>query len=68
MVKIGEYTRCQILVDLMVCNQLLFEFSNFSIRILVDLILPVTESSYGTERLIGGSRHKRDALTASEIV
>lgn len=36
MVKIGEYTCCQILVDLMVCGQLLFEFTNVSIRILVD--------------------------------
>lgn len=63
MVKIGEYTCCQILVDLMVCNQLLFELSNFSIRISVDQILPGTDNSDGTERLICGSRSKLDVLT-----
>ncbi|KAL6081894.1 hypothetical protein STEG23_007257, partial [Scotinomys teguina] len=36
MVKIGEYTCCQILVDLMVCSQLLFAVTNVSVRILVD--------------------------------
>lgn len=40
MVKIGEYTCCQILVDLMVCNQLLFELFTFSIRILGYQIFP----------------------------
>lgn len=39
MAKTGEYTCCQTLVDLMVCNQLFFEFSNFNIRIFVDQIL-----------------------------
>lgn len=68
MVKIGEYTCCQILVDLMVCNQLLFELSNFSIRILVDRILPGADNSYGTERLICGSRSKSDVLTTCKIV
>lgn len=62
MVKTGEYTCCQILVDLMVCSQLLFELFNFSIRILGDQILPGTENSYGTERLICSSRSKVDAL------
>lgn len=68
MVKIGEYTCCQILVNLMVCNQLLFELSNFSIRTLVDQILPGTEKSYGTERPLCGSRSKVDALITSELV
>lgn len=62
MAKIGEYTCCQILVDLMVCNQLLFELSNFSVRILVDWIQPGTVNSYGTERLICGSRSSLDNL------
>ena len=62
LVKIGEYTCCQILVDLMVCNQLLFELSNFSIRILVDRIL------LGTGQQICGSRSKLDAPTTSELV
>lgn len=68
MVKIGESTCCQILVDLMVCNQLLFELSNFSIRILVDQLLPAVGNSYDTERLICGSRRKLDAPSTSEIV
>lgn len=68
MVKLAEYTCCQILVDLMVCNQLLFELSNFSIRVLGDQILPATENSYGTERLMCGARSKLRAPTTSELV
>lgn len=62
MVKIGDYTCCRILVALMECNQLLLELSHFSIRILVDHILP------GTGQQIHCPRSKLDVLNISELV
>lgn len=60
--QIGDYTCCRILVALMECNQLLLELSHFSIRILVDHILP------GTGQQIHCPRSKLDVLSISELV
>lgn len=62
MVKIGDYTCCQILVALMERNQLLLELSHFSISILVDHVLP------GTGQQKHCPRSKLDVLSISELV